>query len=135
MVDDRRESLIDKQIRLAQERGDFDDMPGAGKPLPGLDKPYDENWWLKDLLRREDLSYPLPTTLALRKEIQDLPEKAAAVRSEKTVREMVADLNGRIDEARRKPVDGPPIVLDLVDAEAVLSAWRERKRPGRWGRG
>ena len=27
------ESAVDKQIREAQERGDFDDLPGRGKPL------------------------------------------------------------------------------------------------------
>jgi hypothetical protein len=127
MYEDRRESLIDAQIRAAQERGEFDDLPGAGKPLASLDKPYDENWWLKDLLRREDLSYPLPTSLALRKEIQELPEKVATVRSEKTVREIVAELNGRIGEARRKPVDGPPVVLEPVDVAEVLRIWRERR--------
>jgi hypothetical protein len=30
----RFESLLDRQIRAAQERGEFDDLPGAGKPLP-----------------------------------------------------------------------------------------------------
>ncbi|MBV9168465.1 MAG: DUF1992 domain-containing protein [Chloroflexi bacterium] len=28
------ESAVDKQIREAQERGDFDALPGRGKPLP-----------------------------------------------------------------------------------------------------
>lgn len=125
---DRFESLIDKKIREAQERGEFDDLPGVGKPLADLDQPYDENWWLKDLLRREDLSYPLPASLALRKEIGDLPGKVAPIRREQTVREIVAELNGRIDAARRVPVDGPAIVLNPVDAEAVVQAWRAARR-------
>ena len=29
------ESAVDKQIREAQERGDFDRLPGQGKPLSG----------------------------------------------------------------------------------------------------
>jgi len=127
MYGEPRESLIDRQIREAQERGEFDDLPGKGKPLAGLDKPYDENWWLKDLLKREDLSYPLPASLALRKEIQDLPQKVAGVYAEKTVREMVADLNGRISESRRKPIDGPPVVLELVDVDEVVRVWRDRR--------
>jgi hypothetical protein len=36
------ETVVERQIRLAQERGDFDDLPGRGKPLPGLDGP---PWW------------------------------------------------------------------------------------------
>ena len=130
MYGELRESLIDRQIREAQERGEFDDLPGKGKPLAGLDRPYDENWWLKDLLKREDLSYPLPTSLALRKEIQDLPQKVADVHSEATVREIVADLNGRISESRRKPIDGPPVVLEPVDVDAIVQAWRDRRGGG-----
>ena len=64
------ESLVERQIRLAQERGEFDDLPGKGKPLPGLDGPDDENWWLKGYLRREGLTAELllPTPLQLRRE-------------------------------------------------------------------
>ena len=127
MFQDRFESLIDKKIREAQERGEFDGLPGTGMPLADIDRPYDENWWLKDLLRREDLSYPLPTSLALRKEIDELPGKVAQVRREETVREIVAELNGRIAEARRVPVDGPSIVLNPVDTESVIRAWREAR--------
>ena len=124
MFQDRFESLIDKKIREAQTRGEFDDLPGSGKPLAGMDQPYDENWWLKDLLRREDLSYPLPASLALRKEIDRLPGKLAGIRREATVREIVAELNGRIEAARRRPVDGPPVVLNPVDTESAVRDWR-----------
>ena len=130
MFQERFESLIDKKIREAQERGEFEDLPGAGKPLADLDQPYDQNWWLKDLLRREDLSYPLPASLALRKEIDELGGKLAAVRREATVREVVAELNGRIDQARRLPVDGPSVVLRPLDVDAVVRAWRDRRDSG-----
>ena len=49
------ESWIDRQVREAEERGEFDDLPGAGKPTPGLDKPFDELWWVKDKLRQSGL--------------------------------------------------------------------------------
>jgi hypothetical protein len=29
----RFESALDRQIRAAEERGEFDDLPGKGKPL------------------------------------------------------------------------------------------------------
>jgi Domain of unknown function (DUF1992) len=35
---------VDRQIREAQERGDFDDLPGKGKPLPV--EPWDGEWAL-----------------------------------------------------------------------------------------
>ncbi|MDT7727587.1 MAG: hypothetical protein QOI21_4163 [Actinomycetota bacterium] len=63
------------QIREAVDRGDFDNLPGAGKPLPGISGPREEQWWLKGYLRREGLSAEalLPPQLQLRKEIQRLP--------------------------------------------------------------
>lgn len=45
------ETWIDRQVREAEERGAFDNLPGAGKPIPDLHKPYDENWWIKRLGR------------------------------------------------------------------------------------
>ncbi len=35
------ETTIDRQIRLAQERGLFDNLPGQGKPLANLADPSD----------------------------------------------------------------------------------------------
>jgi hypothetical protein len=122
----RYESAIDRQIREAQERGEFDNLPGAGKPIPGIADPYDENWWVKSLLKRENVSV-LPTTLALRKESSELAERVSRVTTETSVREIVADLNGRITAAQRGPVDGPPIVLNTVDVEDVVRAWRDSR--------
>lgn len=120
----RYESAIDRQIREAQERGEFDNLPGAGKPIPGIADPYDENWWVKNLLKRENVSV-LPTSLALRKESSELAERVSRVTTETSVREIVADLNNRITAAQRGPVDGPPIVLHTVDVEDVVRAWRQ----------
>lgn len=62
------ETWVERQIREAMERGEFDNLSGAGKPLPA--ESYDELWWVKQTLRRENVSY-LPPTLALRKEAED----------------------------------------------------------------
>ena len=128
----RHESLIDQQIRAAEARGEFDDLPGAGKPLAGLDKPYTEDWWLKELAERENIGrYALPPSLALRREAQELRAGEVDSRSEATVRATVADYNERVVEARRKPLAGPPVVLQELDADEVVRAWRAR--PGRIG--
>lgn len=116
----RWESAIDKQIREAQERGEFDNLPGAGKPLKGLDEPYDENWWAKELLRRENMvGGPAPIT-ALRKEIEGLPERLARLTMETSVREIVTDLNDRI-----RGIGGGEI--EPVDVGGMVAAWRERR--------
>ena len=118
------ESRIDRQIREAAERGDFDDLPGAGKPLPNNGEEYDDEWWIKGLARREGLAAALPPALALRREIEDLPQLLARRTSERLVREHLVDLNERILKARRGPVEGPPVTVNPVDVEAVVASWR-----------
>jgi hypothetical protein len=122
-------SWVDQQIAEAEERGAFDDLPGAGKPLPRRALSGDGQEWLRDYLRREGVSTDalLPTPLKLRKEIERLPDMVADLRTEREVREVVADLNRRIVEWRRFP-DGPPIFLRLVDADDVVAAWRAARQ-------
>jgi hypothetical protein len=121
------ESHIDRQIREAQERGEFDDLPGAGKPIPGVDGNYDENWWLKEFVRREDIHGGVPPTLALRKEVEDLPENIVQKKTEWSVRKTVNDLNERILRARRGHIAGPPVYLATFDVEEVVRLWRNAK--------
>jgi len=49
---DRYESLPERLIREAIEAGELDDLPGAGKPLPGAGVPDDDLWWVRDWLKR-----------------------------------------------------------------------------------
>jgi hypothetical protein len=124
---DRYESAIDRQIREARERGEFDNLPGAGKPLPGYGQPDDENWWLRDWIRRENITGVLPATLALRREIEDLAPTVAAKKTETAVRRYVADLNERVERANRGHLDGPPVTLSTVDVDEVVAAWRRAR--------
>jgi hypothetical protein len=65
---DKRESLIDAQIRAAQEQGKFDNLPGFGKPL-SKDAGYEmagEHWMSNHILKQAGY---LPIWLELRKEI------------------------------------------------------------------
>lgn len=52
---DRWESFADRQIREAMERGEFENLPGAGRPLKGLGAPYDPEWWARDYMRRDQV--------------------------------------------------------------------------------
>lgn len=116
----RFESWVDEQIREAQEKGLFDDLPGAGKPLPGLDEPYDPMWWVKRKLADEKLSF-LPDALQVRVDL----EKALQARSESELRERLADLNLRIARLNSRVVEGPPTALAPIDVEAAVCRWRE----------
>ncbi len=123
------ETWVERQIREATKRGEFDNLPGAGKPIAGLDEPHDELWWVKRKLRRENFSY-LPPTMALRKEAEDALEAASRAASEAEVRRIVADINTRIVEGSRKAASGPPLNLMPFDVERVVTAWRDRAGGG-----
>jgi hypothetical protein len=120
------ESWIDKQIREAEERGAFADLPGAGKPIPDLDKPFDELWWVKAKLRREGLSY-MPPSIALRKEAHDALEAAARAESEAEVRQLIGEANEKIREANRTGIRGPSLMLMPFDVHQVVRDWREQR--------
>lgn len=118
-------SWIDQRISEAAEQGAFDNLPGAGKPLPARGAA-DGDAWLQDYLRREGVSAEelLPPPLKLRKEIERLQETVQALRSEQEVRDVVGGINRRILEWRRIPV-GPPVFLPLVDMDMMVSRWRD----------
>jgi hypothetical protein len=123
----RYESWVDRQVREAIERGEFDNLPGAGKPIPGLNGREDENWWIKSKLEHENLRGLLPASLSLRKEVEELPASLAAEREEQAVREIVGNLNQRIRESHLRRDEGPMIVVHTVDVEAAVDAWRARR--------
>ncbi|MFD7559676.1 MULTISPECIES: DUF1992 domain-containing protein [unclassified Streptomyces] len=117
------ESWVDRQIREAAERGEFEELPGFGKPLASLEAPYDEMWWIKGKMHREGFA-ALPPALALRKEAEDALEAARAARSERRVRAILTEINEKIAAALRMPPQGPPLNLTEYDVEAVVEEWR-----------
>jgi Domain of unknown function (DUF1992) len=119
----RFESWVERQIREAQERGEFDNLAGAGKPLPGLTGQYDDMWWVKQVVQRERLSL-LPSMLALRKEAEELLAGLADVPSELAVRDQVEDYNARVVAAIRQPRDGPLVMIPRrLDVDEVVTEW------------
>ncbi len=125
------ESPVDRQIREAQERGDFDNLPGAGKPLDLRDLD-DPDWYVKRLAKREnlDLSGALPGALGLRKEAAGFPESLADVSREKNVRDILEDYNRRVLADRLRPAVGnlPPLLARTVDVDDMVERWRQLRR-------
>jgi len=119
---------IDLEIQRAIERGEFDDLPGAGKPIPDLDTTHDPDWWIKRLIEREQITGVLPPALALRGEDARLDDVLDAQRAERRVREIVEDFNARVVEARRQLLGGPPVITPTRDVENEVTRWRERRR-------
>jgi len=50
--------IADERIQQAMDEGAFDNLAGQGQPLPDLDAPYDENWWVRKWMKRQSLSEP-----------------------------------------------------------------------------
>jgi hypothetical protein len=121
------ETWVDQTIRQAQRRGDFDELPGAGKPLTSLDRPDDPDWWIKDLIQREkiDLSAALPGPMALRRERETYPESLLQLPNETAVREVLEDFNARVIADRKRPYagQGSPAIVGRVDVEQMLERW------------
>ncbi|MFO6453706.1 MULTISPECIES: DUF1992 domain-containing protein [unclassified Aeromicrobium] len=118
---------VDQQVRAAIARGEFDDLPLAGKPLPHIDTAADPDWWLRQFIERENITGVLPEALQLRKDEAVLPDVLDGLRSERAVREAVEEFNRRIVAARRQLQGGPPVVTPLRDIEVEVAAWHERR--------
>jgi hypothetical protein len=127
----RPETLVERRLREAAERGEFDDLPGAGRPIPGLDEPFTAEKWALDRIRAEggDVTALLSPMLILRKErarflatVGDLPSEAA-------VRAVVLDFNQRLLDQLRRPMSGPLIPVGLLDPEETVAAWRAARPP------
>ncbi|MCH7230290.1 DUF1992 domain-containing protein [Glycomyces sp. L485] len=127
-MSDRQARGVERAMREAEARGEFTNLPGAGKPLPGIGQPAADDWWLRQKATRENIGADaLPTALKLRKEVDDLPETLDALTDEVAVESAVEDLNGRIRKALIGPPDGPPLNFGPIDTEAALAAWRARR--------
>ncbi len=122
-----KSTWVEQQLRVAMERGDFDDLPGAGKPIEGLGGEHDPDWWLKKLIERERIAV-LPPSLQLRKDDAELDAVLDKLFREGEVRREVEDFNARVIRARYSPQDGqPPLVTMPRDVDAEVVAWTERR--------
>ncbi len=127
------ETRVEKMIREATERGEFDNLPGMGKPLD-LSDTDDPDWWVKRKIRDEGLDSTalLPASLQLRKEAQGFPDSLADIADESAVRDILADFNRRVREAHLTTRAGLPSVVTahVVDVDEIVEQWRAL-RPGR----
>ncbi|MEE8498764.1 MAG: DUF1992 domain-containing protein [Acidimicrobiia bacterium] len=101
------ESLVDRQIREAAERGEFDNLSGSGEPIEDLSTVYDPDWWAKRYFEREkardradELRQAIRAELPRLKVMSD--RAAAAIRVE-ALNEMVHAVNEHLASDDRVP--------------------------------
>ena len=126
------ETWVEHQIAQAQARGEFDGLAGAGKPLPRRSADETAYDWVVAKARKEnlDLFAMLPPGLALRRERDLLPERAARLLSEAEVRALVEDYNARAQAFWRQPQESRwSPVPGLTDVEALVDQWRRTRPP------
>lgn len=117
------ESPIDRAIREAAERGEFDNLPAAGKPLNSSDA--GDDWWIKQYAQREGVLGAdfLPESLRIRKEAETLIARCLDQRSETVVRREIDLLNLRIRAEIRTPTSAVPLYLALLEPDAIVARW------------
>ena len=121
-----RAAIVEVSIEQAIRRGDFDNLPGAGKPIPGLGTSTDPDWWIRRKIERERLTGLGPPALTLRTEYASLAVRLDELRTEGEVREYLSDFNRRVIEARRQLLGGPPVVTPTVEIDEWVRDWRAR---------
>jgi len=120
------ETWIEAQIRVAMEAGTFDNLPGAGKPIPNLGQEYDPLWWVKQLAQREQISM-LPPSLELLRKVETELAAIEKLHDEASVRRRVAALNVEIAKVNATVVEGPPTRLGTLDVDQVVARWRRTR--------
>src|SRR5262245_14879467 len=120
------ESWIDAQIRIAREQGAFDNLPGAGKPLPNIGDDYDPDWWVKQLVKREEVSI-LPPSLELLRKVEKELAAIEKLDDEESVRSRIAALNVEIAKGNATVLEGPPTRLGTLDVDKVVERWRRSR--------
>ncbi len=118
---------VDLLVQRAIERGEFDGLPGAGKPIDDLGTTHDPDWWLKRFIEREQITGFLPPALSLRVEDARLDDVLDAESTERRVRELLEDFNARVLDARRQLQGGPPVITPTRGVDAEVVAWRQRR--------
>ena len=120
------ETWIDAQIRVAREQGAFDNLPGAGKPIPNLGQECGLDWWVKQLVQREQISV-LPPSLELLRKVEKELAAIEKLDDEETVRRQVAALNVEIAKVNATVMEGPPTRLSTLDADKIVERWRRTR--------
>lgn len=122
-----RRHLVERRIVEAMDRGDFDHLPGTGKPLH-IEQPSVLNgdvWWALRLMRQANV---LPDEVRYRKRIDELRRQLDVAKTEDDARRVVRELNGLILKLNGMGTNAIPTSLTTFDENEVLARWRHGRQ-------
>ncbi|MBV9833706.1 MAG: DUF1992 domain-containing protein [Alphaproteobacteria bacterium] len=123
---DSWDNWIEAQIRVAMDRGEFNKLPGHGKPLPDHGQEFDPMWWVKQFAAREQVSI-LPPALELRRKAETELVAIGKIADEAAVRRRLAALNAEIGKFNATVLEGPSTNLAKLDVDEVVEKWRRAR--------
>jgi hypothetical protein len=113
------QDLIERKIKEAQEKGEFDNLPGKGQPLKLEDDrgvPEDLRMAYK-ILRNADC---LPPEIELKKEIMQMEDMLAGIPDEKEKYRLMKKINLKITRLNMMSRKSPLLEADQVYYGKVL---------------
>ncbi len=123
------EAIAEERIRAAQERGEFDALPGAGRPL-NLDDDAHVPEELRMAWRVLKNAGCLPPELEAEREINNAMELLSAMTDEAERYRQMQRLNlmvTRLNETRRRPIllEKNQVYYDRIVARVPVNATKE----------
>lgn len=103
------ESLAERLVREAAERGEFDALAGSGRPIPGLNRPCEPDWWAKQWLRRARLE---DAADELRRRIRNEVPRLRAMQDREAAGVLIAELNAAIEAVNEELPEGQRLDLE-----------------------
>lgn len=107
------QKIVEKKIKEAEERGDFNDLPGKGKPLK-----FDDDSRLPEDLR---IAYKilknancLPPELELKKEIKQMEDMLLTIPDEKEKYRLIKKINLKIMQINMMGHKSPLLEEDQI---------------------
>ena len=119
------EKLIEEKIREAMEKGEFDNLPGRGKPLSLEDEshiPEDLRIAYK-ILKNADC---LPPEILEKKEINQMEELLATIPDEKERYKLIKKINYRIMKLNMMGKKSPLLEENQIYCKKVIDKMAEK---------
>ena len=119
LTEHQRRTLAEIRIVEAMERGEFDNLPGMGKPLD-LEPPppgHEDMWWAMRLLKNAKI---VTDEVRYRKQIDELRAQLASATQEAEVRRIVRELNVWIVKLNTMGTNAIPTTLAPFDEESEV---------------